>query len=42
MRDKPVVRPNPDRWNFSTDEEELAADAAGSLDCLEIARLRGL
>jgi hypothetical protein len=36
---KPVVRPDPTRWNFSADEEALAADAAGSLHCLDIARL---
>ena len=39
MPGKPVLRPDPGRWNFERDEEKLAAAAGGSLDCLEIARL---
>lgn len=33
------MRPDPTRWNFSEEEEELADSAPGALECLQIARL---
>ncbi len=39
MAAKPVLRPDPSSGNFAHEEEGLAADAEGALDCLGIARL---